>query len=98
PRVILPGIEANEFRTDVADVGGLQRERERVEKEVNAFLEDLTANGVQKKIEINFCPTARAAADAMQPSGWRRSAFIRLPWAQREFSKHLRRLFIEEQV
>jgi len=61
-----------------------------VPQEVHDFAENLR---YQKRIEINYCATARSAADAMQASGWRRAAFMRMPATQREFSKVLSRLF-----
>lgn len=65
---------------------------------VQRFLESLAASGVRKRIEINFCRTVRNVADAMQMSGWRRTAFVRLPEMQRAFAVHLRRLFLLEKV
>jgi hypothetical protein len=68
------------------------------ENEVQAFRKSLEQSGARKKVEINFCRTVRNVADAMQISGWRRTAFIRLPETQRAFSIHLRRLFLKEEV
>lgn len=94
-RVILPGSEIDECQVEVSD-GRLAgtRDRQRVDHAVKAFLEGLIRSGRRKAIEINFCPTARSAADAMQPSGWRRTAFVRLPATQHRFSLELRRLYV----
>ena len=77
---------------------GARHEDSLAEREVRAFLESLRDAGEGKTMEINFCLNARSAADAMQISGWRRTAFLRLPDAQRIFLLHLRRLFLKEQV
>lgn len=68
------------------------------EAEVQAFLKSLAESNVRKRIEINFCQNLRNVADAMQMSGWRRTAFVRLCPMQRTFSLQLRRLFLAEQV
>lgn len=95
-RVILPGSEADEVPLDMASGAPPgTRDRQRVEQAVSAFLEGLTRSRRMRTTEINFCPTARSAADAMQPSGWRRTAFVRLPATQRVFSFQLRRLFVQ---
>lgn len=96
-RVILPGSEADDAPLDVAggELPGTH-DRQRVDRAVNAFLAGLVRSGRRKETEINFCPTARSAADAMQPSGWRRTAFVRLPATQRVFSFQLRRLFVQD--
>ncbi len=43
-------------------------------------------------MEVNYCPTARSAADAMQRSGWRRATFIRAPEERFTFYEALGRL------
>ena len=65
---------------------------------VRLFLQSLAASGTRKRVEINFCRSVRNVADAMQVSGWRRAAFVRLPETQRAFANHLRRLFLLEKV
>lgn len=70
----------------------------KAEEDVSSFLRSLADSRASKGIEINFCENARAAADALQPSGWRRSVFSRLPETQRAFSFNLRRLFLKDQV
>ena len=86
-----------------ADVGtgddgdGTSEERT-AEAEVRAFLKSLAASNARKRIEINFCRNVRNVADAMQMSGWRRTAFVRLCATQRAFSIQLRRLFLLEQI
>ena len=57
-------------------------------------VQSLAESNTRKRIEINFCRNVRNVADAMQMSGWRRTAFVRLPAMQRTFSIHLRRLFL----
>jgi hypothetical protein len=69
-----------------------------VQHAVHHFLNSLSLSGDRKRIEINFCRSVRSAADAMQMSGWRRTAFVRLPETQRAFAIHLRRLFLLERV
>ena len=111
-RVVLPGsdlvelpspssegdssIESSNFSQNL-DAGEMLEEQA-VEVNVREFLNELARSNDQKRIEINYCQNARAAADAMQPSGWRRAAFLRMPAAQREFSTHLRRLYFKAQV
>lgn len=73
-------------------------EERTAEAEVQAFLKSLAESNARKQIEINFCANVRSVADAMQMSGWRRTAFIRLAATQRAFSAQLRRLFLSEQV
>lgn len=68
------------------------------EAEVQTFLNSLAASNARKRIEINFCRNVRNVADAMQMSGWRRTAFVRLSATQRAFSIELRRLFLMEQL
>lgn len=63
--------------------------------EIKLFLHRLKTDGAGKSIEINFCSTARAAADAMQPSGWRRATFLRLPQLQVSYQYNLRRLYCQ---
>jgi len=65
---------------------------------VQLFLQSLATSGASKRIEINLCRSVRNVADAMQMSGWRRTAFVRLPETQRAFAIHLRRLFLLEKV
>jgi hypothetical protein len=69
-----------------------------IDHEVRAFRQSLLDSRTRKTVEINFCRTVRNVADAMQVSGWRRTAFVRLPETQRAFSIHLRRLFLQEKV
>jgi hypothetical protein len=69
-----------------------------IENEVRAFRQSLVGSRARKTVEINFCRTIRNVADAMQVSGWRRTAFVRLPETQRAFSINLRRLFLQEKV
>ncbi len=68
------------------------------EDEVEAFQNRLKSMGNAQRIEMNVCQNARSAADAMQPSGWRRSYFLRLPEVQQSFSTNLRRLFMRQQL
>jgi hypothetical protein len=65
-----------------------------VKAEVKAFLDGLYKDGSTKTLEVNFARTARAAADALQPSGWRRTSFLRTPDFQKKFLRTQRRLFI----
>ena len=69
---------------------------ERIKRELKDFLERLRAQGSLKTIEVNFARTARAASDAMQPAGWRRTNFLRTPEFQRMFSRNQWRLFIRD--
>lgn len=55
--------------------------------ELDVFLNWLEANGSRKTIDDYFASSAVEAADAMQQSGWRRTAFLRTPAFQREFSQ-----------
>lgn len=71
-------------------------EMDPVKAELKAFLERLDEDRSQKTIEVNFARTARAAADAMQPSGWRRTDFLRTPEFQRKFSRTQRRLYLRD--
>lgn len=97
----LPG-DASSKASGVADLIRVNENAEgsiqtRARQEVRHFLKRIAASGSFKRIEINYCSTARNAADAMQPSGWRRATFLRLPEVQREFSNCLRRLFLREE-
>ena len=97
-----PG-EANTKVQSVSDLAKLVQEADnstqiKAKNEVRRFLQGMAASGSAKRIEINYCPNARSAADAMQPSGWRRATFVRLPETRREFSNCLRRLFLQEQM
>jgi len=95
-RVILSGADVGETQLEGASRNpALARQQE---DEVGAFLEQVRSRGARKNVELNRCSTARAAADAMQPSGWRRTTFMRLPATQKEFSTHLRRLFLLSQT
>ena len=51
-----------------------------------------------RNIEINYCKNVRHAADAMQISGWRRTAFVQLPETRDHFSHHLHRLHLWDQT
>lgn len=79
------------------DSDGISEDRS-AEAEVQAFLRALAESNTLKRVEINFCRNVRNVADAMQMSGWRRTAFIRLCAMQRVFSMQLRRLFVSEQL
>jgi len=57
---------------------------------VRPALEELHAAG---RLEVNFCPTARSAADAMQRGGWRRTTFLHAPEERFFFYDTLGRLF-----
>lgn len=94
-RVILPGDEQDE-RQAAGEDGNLKRTR--IIANVIEFQGAMSNAERKRKIEINFCNSARSAADAMQPSGWRRVVFIRLPRTQMEFFKNLNRLFLDSQV
>jgi hypothetical protein len=65
-----------------------------VTAEMKAFLERLHDDRATKTLEVNFARTARAAADALQPSGWRRTDFLRTPAFQKKFLRTQRRLFV----
>lgn len=67
-------------------------------EQVRLFIEQLKADETSKSIEINFCKNARTAADAMQPSGWRRTSFLRLPQLQVSYGYNQRRLFCQELI
>jgi hypothetical protein len=71
-------------------------EEERIKRELKDFLGPLRLVSSRKTIEVNFALTARAAADAMQPAGWRRTDFLRTPEFQRMFSRTQRRLFMRD--
>ncbi|MDD2867259.1 hypothetical protein [Neomegalonema sp.] len=87
-------------------------EADRVKAELKAFLDRLEAREIhpelkglqdrleahqaRKTLEVNFARTARAAADAMQPSGWRRTDFLRTPEFKRTFGRTQKRLFIRD--
>lgn len=87
PRVVLPG-----DRREYVD----EDEESEIGTEVKEFLERVRSNKSRKTIEINFSRTARAAADAMQASGWRRTSFLRVPDFQRAFGHNQRRLFLRD--
>ena len=87
PRVVLPG-----DRDDYAE----DDEASPIKEEVKRFLSNLATQSSRKTMELNFCRTARAAADAMQASGWRRTTFLRLPSLQRPYRFNQRRLFIRD--
>jgi hypothetical protein len=67
-----------------------------VGNELKSFLDRLSGDRSRKTLEVNFARTARAAADAMQPSGWRRTDFLRTPEFQRAFIRTQRRLFMRD--
>lgn len=67
-----------------------------IKTELKEFLDRLRKSRSRKTLEVNFARTARAAADAMQPSGWRRTDFLRSPEFQKEFARTQRRLFIRD--
>ena len=67
-----------------------------VKAELKAFLERLDEDRSKKTVEVNLARTARAAADAMQSSGWRRTDFLRTPEFQRKFNRTQRRLFMRD--
>lgn len=71
-------------------------ETDPVKAELKAFLDRLDQDLSKKTVEVNFARTARAAADAMQPSGWRRTDFLRTPLFQRKFSRTQKRLFMRD--
>jgi hypothetical protein len=89
PRVVIPGDRREFYDTD---------QKVEVRDDVKAFLERLEAYGSMKTFEVNFARTARAAADAMQPSGWRRANFMRTVGFQRSFGHHQRRLFLRDSL
>lgn len=68
-------------------------EDEKIKKEVDEHIRELEQ---ARMVEINYCPSARSAADAMQASGWRRAHFFRTPAAQRAFYGQLFRLFRDD--
>lgn len=86
-----PGIQP-----EVSDLPEELPEEERIKRELKDFLGRLRVAGSRKTIEVNFALTARAAADAMQPAGWRRTDFLRTPEFQRMFSRTQRRLFMRD--
>lgn len=90
PRVIIPG-DRSEYADDDED-----EEPSENGKAVWDLLARLSGDNSRKTSEVNFCRTARAAADAMQSSGWRRTEFVRLPGLQRRFGSNQRRLFIRD--
>jgi len=57
-------------------------EDERIKAEAGEEVKEL---GQARLVEINYSPSARSAADAMQLSGWRRTHFFRAPAVQRSF-------------
>lgn len=96
PNPVAPeNVEAN---AEVACKREQTPDSQSIENEVSAFRQSLIGSLARKTVEINFCRTIRNVADAMQVSGWRRTAFVRLPETQRAFSIHLRRLFLQEKV
>lgn len=56
--------------------------------------EALVEDQESARMEVNYCPTARSAADAMQRSGWRRTAFVRAPEDRFAFYEALGRLHL----
>lgn len=58
---------------------------------IEAYVSD--AESQVSLLERNLCSTARAAADAMQPRGWRRANFLATPEVRYGFSSMLQRLF-----
>lgn len=89
PRVVIPG-DRREFYDD--------SEEEGARVDVKAFLDRIAESDARKTLEVNFSRTARAAADAMQPSGWRRANFLRTATFQRAFGYHQRRLFLRDSL
>lgn len=87
PRVVVPG-DRREFYDD--------SEPEGIRVDVKEFLDRIEEDGARKTLEVNFARTARAAADAMQPAGWRRANFLRTVEFQRSFGHHQRRLFLKD--
>ena len=71
-------------------------ENVKIWREFICFLLRLQVADTRKTIEVNFARSARAAADAMQPAGWRRTDFLRTPKFQRMFGRNQRRLFIRD--
>lgn len=57
-----------------------------------ALREALASDQDNARMEVNYCPTARSAADAMQRAGWRRTTFIQSPEARLSFYVALGRL------
>lgn len=51
--------------------------------------EDVTRLEVSRLVEVNYCPSARSAADALQTNGWRRAHFFRTPAIERSFYRLL---------
>ncbi|KCZ85076.1 hypothetical protein HAD_05325 [Hyphomonas adhaerens MHS-3] len=91
PRVVLPGDRQEYFE------GGVDDEKESsVQAEVAEFLDRIAADQSRKTLEINFARSARAAADAMQSAGWRRTSFLRTAGLQKTLSYHQHRLFIRD--
>lgn len=86
----------SEDKTEVDTQPKKLTDAERNKRAVKDFLERLSAEGSRKTIEVNFARSARAAADAMQPAGWRRTDFLRTPKFQRMFGRDQRRLFIRD--
>jgi len=100
PRIIIPGDrrayddEDDTGAPDAIDATAISTESESepsattdLKAEIKAFLRKLYANGTQKTLEVNFARSPRAAADAMQPAGWRRTNFMRTPGFQRAFDE-----------
>ena len=67
-------------------------------EQVKRFRDKLEVQQATKSIEINFCRNARAAADAMQPAGWRRASFLRTPQSQITYGYNQRRLSCREMI
>ncbi len=60
-------------------------------KDVREAVESLYGSG-QSTVEINYCTSARSAADALLSVGWRRALFSRTPAAQLNFYRTVHRL------
>lgn len=99
PRVVVPG-DRRTYETDSSDAvpnaGMASVESADRDTEIVEFLEDLKKEGARKTIEINFARSTRAAADAMQPSGWRRMAHLRTPGFRWSLGRAQRRLVIRD--
>lgn len=65
-------------------------ENERTKKQASEEIKQLEQ---ARLVEINYCPSARSTADAIQASGWRRAYFFRTPIVQRSFYNLLYDLF-----
>ena len=71
-------------------------EADPIRAELRAFLDRLDEDRSKKTVEVNFARTARAAADAMQSAGWRRTDFLRTPEFQRKFGRTHKRLYMRD--